>query len=142
MPVQRLLFMRTATIGGAAIRLVTWSRWSHVAVVTLEDTVVEAVAFHGVREITLKEALARATDYQIVETSCPNPFAAQMWARSQIGKPYDYTGALGLGLHREWDDPSAWWCSEHATAAMVAGGEVWFKRDMRRITPEHVWMVA
>ena len=32
--------------------------------------------------------------------------------RSQIGKPYDKTGALGLGLHRDWQEDDAWWCSE------------------------------
>lgn len=33
-------------------------------------------------------------------------------AMSQVGKPYDYRGALGFGLHRDWTNTDKWFCSE------------------------------
>lgn len=42
--------------------------------------------------------------------------------RAQIGKPYDFTGIMGILFHESWHDPKAWFCSELVCAACEAGG--------------------
>lgn len=141
MDTLRVLFLRQRSVASVAIRAATWSTWSHCGIVTPELTVIEAKGLHGVREVPLEEAIAGASRWQMVGVACPLPELAIAWARSQIGRPYDWTGVIGLGLHREWDDPAAWWCSELVEAALAKGGRRRFRPDMRRITPQHCWMV-
>lgn len=33
-------------------------------------------------------------------------------AAGQLYKKYDLKGIVGLGIGRNWEDPSDWWCSE------------------------------
>lgn len=64
-------------------------------------------------------------------------------AESQIGRRYDWAGALGLALRRGWQDRRAWFCSELVAWAADAAGSPWFRRNrIGRVTPEHLWMLA
>lgn len=137
----RLLFSTTRLPFSLLIRTLTWSRWSHVALVDGES-VIEAAAGHGVRSVSLKAALERASDYQLVELPAQSPDAILAAARSQLGKPYDWTAILGLGLHRDWQEEDAWFCSELVAWAAAQAGEEWFRREaLRRVVPEHLWML-
>ena len=63
-------------------------------------------------------------------------------AESQIGKPYDWLGVLGIGLHRDWQEPDRWFCSEMAAWAFQQAGRPLFRPDaLYRITPQHFWML-
>jgi hypothetical protein len=42
------------------------------------------------------------------------------FVRSQVGKPYDTAGTIGLALGVEWRDPSSWFCSELMAAGLEA----------------------
>ena len=67
----------------------------------------------------------------------------QSAAASQIGKPYDYTAILGLGLRRDWQEEDAWFCSELVAWAFQHAGEPLFRAEcLRRVTPQHLWMLA
>ena len=139
MPIQ-LLYTRSHHLSSAAIRLATWGDFSHVAQID-GPKVIESVFRDGVREDSLDNAIARASRWAIVEYRHRNPAAMIAAARSQIGKPYDKTGALGLGLHRDWQEDDAWWCSELIPWAAEQAGEAWFMPQvMHRITPQHLWM--
>lgn len=139
MPIQ-LLYTRSHHLSSAAIRLATWGDFSHVAQID-GPKVIESVFRDGVREDSLDNAIARASRWAIVEYRHRNPAAMIAAARSQIGKPYDKTGALGLGLHRDWQDDDAWWCSELIPWAAAQAGEPWFQsKAIHRITPQHLWM--
>ena len=139
MPIQ-LLYTRSHHLSSAAIRLATWGEFSHVAQLD-GPKVIESVFRDGVREDSLANATARASRWAIVEYPHRNPAAMIAAARSQIGKPYDKTGALGLGLHRDWQQDDAWWCSELVPWAAAQAGEPWFQpKAIHRITPQHLWM--
>ena len=139
MPIQ-LLYTRSHHLSSAAIRLATWGDFSHVAQID-GPKVIESVFRDGVREDSLDNAIARASRWAIVEYRHRNPAAMIAAARSQIGKPYDMTGALGLGVHRDWQQDDAWWCSELVPWAAAQAGEAWFMpQAMHRITPQHLWM--
>ena len=136
----QLLYSRSRHIASAGIRLATWGEFSHVALVDGLQ-VVEAVFSGGVRDGDMNAAIARASRWALVEYEHRNPSGMIAAARSQIGKPYDMTGALGLGVHRDWQQDDAWWCSELVPWAAAQAGEAWFMpQAMHRITPQHLWM--
>lgn len=96
----------------------------------------------GVGHETLRQRLDIASRAAIVTIPAPDERAVIAFAESQNGTGYDFWGALGLGLHRDWQDPSSWWCSEFVAAALLAGGAKLFRdRSIRRVTPEHMFML-
>ena len=137
-----ILFSRSRTLGSLLIRSATWSRWSHVCLATPDGTAIEATAAHGVQEVDVYDVIDRSSMVALGRVWCPDVPAAIAWARRQVGKPYDYFGALGLGLHREWQQDDKWWCSELVEAALAKGGNLRFRHDLQRVTPQHSWMVT
>lgn len=138
---MKVVFTRGRSLFTVTVRTVSWSAWSHVSLVTNEDTIIEAAAFHGVVERPLSELIAESSKFEFVDIPCPNDQAGIAWARTQLGKPYDYFGALGIGFHREWNADTHWWCSELVEAAILEAGRQRFRSAMKRLTPQHVYMV-
>lgn len=137
----RLMFSTTNLPFSWLIRTATWSTWSHVALVD-GDSVIEAAAGYGVRELPLSEATARNSHYEMVDLPARNPEAIIAAARSQLGKPYDWTAIWALGLRRDWQENDAWFCSELVAWAAAAAGEDWFRCSaLRRVVPQHLWML-
>jgi uncharacterized protein YycO len=124
-----------------AIRACTWSTWSHVAIVDGES-IIEAVALQGVIESPLAERQQKDPRWRIAEIPCADPRAVIAAARGQIGKPYDYTAVLGLGLHRVWKDADSWFCSELVAWSFAEAGLPLFRAEaLQRVTPQHLWML-
>lgn len=124
-----------------AIRVRTWSRWSHVALVD-GDSVIEAVALKGVVRTPLWRRQAVDPRWAISALPCRDPSAVIEAATTQLGKPYDYTAVAGLGLRRVWKDADSWFCSELVAWAFDQGGSPLFRTEsMRRVTPENLWML-
>ena len=137
---MRVLLCTTDKIGSRIIRAVTWSRWSHAAIID-GDEIIEAV-WPRVRVSPLADALASHPRWVIIGIPVADEALAIAAARSQIGKPYDLWGVLGLGIRRDWQDDAAWWCSELILWAAKQAGTDLFRPDaLRRITPEHLWML-
>ena len=138
----QLLFSTTRHPFSALLRAATWSRWSHVSLVA-GPHVIEATALEGVRQVSKAYAISRASDYCLVDLPARCPQAIIDAARSQIGKPYDWTAIAGLSLHRNWQEDDSWFCSELVTWAADQAGEPWFRSEaLRRITPQHLWMLS
>lgn len=143
MQTVRLLFSTTGNPFSALIRAATWSRWSHVSIIDDDDMVIEAAALHGVRRVSFVDAINRAADAALVELPCHDPAAVIATAASQIGKPYDYTAIVGLGMRRDWQEDDAWFCSELVAWAFSQGGSPLFRPEaLHRVTPQHLWMIA
>lgn len=124
-----------------AIRACTWSEWSHVAIVD-GDAVIESIALHGVVESSLRDRQRKDTHWHLVEIACADPRAVIAAARSQLGKPYDYTAIVGLGLHRVWKEADSWFCSELVAWAFAQAGLPLFRAEaLQRVTPQHLWML-
>lgn len=136
------IYLRRANLGSLLLRSCMWSSWSHCGVLMPDATVIEAAAFHGVIRRPFDDVARGASQFAMRSIEVPDDDAAYAFAASQIGKPYDWVGAFGLALHREWDEPDAWYCSEYLEAAVVAGGRRRFINQPRRITPQLSWMVA
>ena len=137
----QLLFTTTHLPASWLIRAGTWSSWSHVALVD-GDHVIESVMGHGVRRVPLGSATHRASRHALVNLSAHNPALIIATAAGQLGKPYDYSAILGLGLHRDWQEEDAWFCSELVAWAFHQAGEPLFRAEcLRRVTPQHLWML-
>lgn len=136
---MKLLFSRRHHPGSWLIRAVTWSEWSHVDIMLPDGGLIGAAAPHGVIGITSEERIARASCAAVMKVPCSTPFS---WMLSQIDKPYDWLGVAGIGLHRDWEEDDKWFCSEFAARAMKEGGiEPFQAKAMRRVTPQHLWML-
>lgn len=137
-----LLFSTSRHPMSAVIRACTWSSWSHVSIID-GDEVIEAIAPNGVRRFSVAQSIDHAKRAAIVDLPCRNPSAVIAAASSQLGKPYDYTAIVGLGLRRDWQEDDAWFCSELVAWSFAQAGESLFRAEvLRRITPQHLWMLS
>lgn len=138
---MRVLFCTSKLPGAVLIRAVTWSQWSHVALVD-GDEVIEAI-WPAVRVAPLAEVIAKHSAHVIIDLPCHAPADVINAARSQVGKPYDLTALFGLLMHRDWQENDSWFCSELVAWAFAAAGQPIFRQDASsRITPQHLWMLA
>ena len=138
---MKILFCRSKDLVSWLIRMFTWSSWSHVAILTPEGTAIEAT-WPKVREVPVKTITDAHDEWRIVELPCADPDVAIRWARAQIGLRYDWTALAGFLVHHDWSEPFRWFCSELAAAAFEESGSPLFRGEvMRRITPEHLWML-
>ena len=137
----KLLFCTSQKIGAVAIRAVTWSKYSHVALLD-GDEVIEAT-WPAVRVAPLAEVIAAHSAHVIVDLPCHSPAEVIKAARSQVGKPYDLTALFGLLMHRDWQEEDRWFCSELVAWAFAQGGSPLFRADaLHRVTPQLLWMLA
>jgi len=136
-----VLHSRSATIPSATVRFMTWSEFSHVAVLTPSGTVLEAV-FPRVREVPLIQYLAEQGETWAVDRPCADPVAALAWGRSQIGKRYDLLALVGVAVHRDWHRDDRWFCSEFMAAMFEKGGSPLFRAGaLDHVFPQHSWLL-
>lgn len=121
-----------------AIRLLTWSRWSHVAVLD-GDMVIEAAGGVGVTVTPLNDFLARYTDTEIASIPCDSLERAYGRLHAQVGKPYDLWALFGI-LFRvgRWSNPDKWFCSE--LIAHASG--LWRSNRNNRVSPEDIYKAS
>jgi uncharacterized protein YycO len=83
----------------------------------------------GVRCNSVERAMEGCKEVASVEYDVPNADAAYEFLNRQLGKPYDWRAAMGLGLlpGREWTEDDSWYCYELAAGALRAGGLDIFK---------------
>ncbi len=142
-PAVTLLFARSRSPVSLAIRLFTWSRWSHVAVLH-NGHVYESQAPGGVAVTPAHRWQRCYTSVQHVRLAHPHPADVSAFMASQRGKPYDYGAIAGLVFRRRaWADRRRWFCSELVAWAFAQAGRPLFRRTaLSRITPQHLWMLA
>lgn len=136
------LFSRSNAIGSYLIRLKTWSDWSHCAILTLDNTVIESTWPEGVREISFEEWQKHKTAWTVKERIVPDEKKAMEFLRGQIGKKYDTLGVIGIALSRDWREPDEWYCSELNETAFAEGGLATFDPKCTKfISPDNRWVI-
>lgn len=124
----------------ALARLVTGNaKWSHCGVLIgtpTGDVVVEARMWYGVVATPFNEWVARCPHYEVVEIDCPDPAAGEAFALAQVGKKYDYLGALGVPFRSHWQDPTRWYCSEKLESVLLAAGRNRWRDTKQAISPQ------
>ncbi|WP_448577461.1 YiiX/YebB-like N1pC/P60 family cysteine hydrolase [Thermosphaera sp.] len=123
---MRILLYRGVSLLSRLIRWRTWSEYSHVALEIHRGEIVDAwkggvrlirSPFEGHDPETVVEA------YEIAGLRPEQAARAALFARAQIGKPYDYWGVLRFIIRRDPTQPNdRWFCSELVFAALLHGG--------------------
>lgn len=138
---MKVLLCTSNLLGAVLIRSVTWSKWSHTALVLDDGTAIEAV-YPKVRRVPLSAITDSHSKYVIIDipTDCDQQIIDA--AISQLGKPYDITALFGLLVHRSWTETDSWFCSELVAWAFAQGGHSVFREDLiHRIVPQDWWML-
>ena len=127
-------------ISGILIRLATFSKWSHSAIMFDDDTVIDVTKPTGVRQLTKQQFLTRYpnSDFHYVEV--PDEDKARKFALEQLNKPYDMTAIFGIVFqNRRWQDDDKWFCSELVEAVLAAGGKIRFRTVVSSILPRETY---
>ncbi len=121
---MRLIYSRRATPSSVLLRIGQWwGPWTHCAVIDGEHVVESLASRGGVILSPLAEAVGRSSEYEVTDVPTPDDAAGIAWARSQVGRPYDWSGVFGLALRgRDWQGDDSWYCSELVERALVEAG--------------------
>lgn len=138
---MKLMFCNSNMIGSWIIRKLTFSRWSHVAIVD-GGTVIEAV-WPRVRRVPLSRVIEMHRDHEFAEIDVELESVALSFAGSQIGKRYDWRALFGLITPtRDWERTEQWDCAELVAAAINAGSRRMIFRSHARITPQMLYLLT
>jgi hypothetical protein len=93
------------------------------------EYVIEASMTHGVRRTLMVDAMRGLAITDVVKFQVFDAEAGLTFARSQVGRKYDFKGAFGLALYpgREYTEDDSWFCFELAAAALKAAGRDVFR---------------
>lgn len=138
---MKLIYINGNNIPAHIIKLLTFSKWSHVGVCLDDNTVVDTTLFNGVKKWPMDTFLKRYPRYEYVEVHLPDSEAAKQFLENQIGKGYDWKAVLGFLFRRKWNIEDSWFCSELAEATCSRGGRQRFRDEVHRITPHQSWSV-
>lgn len=138
---MKLFFCTNDLPAAVAIRVFTWSDWSHVAIID-GDEIIEAV-WPRVRVSKLEEAKNKYESWVIAEVKTRNDAEIIKAVRSQVGKPYDIGAIFGFVARRNWEKTDKWFCSELVAWAFSQANEPLFRPGtFSRVTPQHIWMIS
>jgi uncharacterized protein YycO len=138
-----LVFTDSDSLTARFIRAFTWSKYCHVGLYDRKNGLV--IDSRSDRKgVTAYKFEDLKKDYsRILIRSLPSvPREALEIARSQIGKPYDWTALAGLGLHRDWQESDKWFCSELVIWACEQTGAQVINKQSWRVTPQDVLEVS
>lgn len=126
-----LRFTSGKGIAGRIVQAFTWSWCAHVDFELDDGRLLGAVPGRGVC-IRPPETSPRRIERYAVEVG-QEVLAA---ASSQLGRPYDWEGIIGIAAHRDWQETDSWFCSELAAWAFSVVQRPLLRADQAwRITP-------
>jgi uncharacterized protein YycO len=129
-----LQFSTEKGIGSLIIRRMTWSEYSHVDIVMPNGDLLGARANGGVQ--IRKPGYGKFTKVHH-EVAVDAPDSVYEFAKSQVGKPYDWKAILNFGLERNWQEDDSWFCSELVAWTFMKAGHPLLDPDVQlyRISP-------
>lgn len=126
-----------------AVGVLSGSRKFSHAIAIIDRRAYEASMAHGCRAGRVDELMIGVAVYRDMKVWVPDIYAAIKFAEDQIGKGYDWVGAVGIPFtySEDWADESTWWCSEFVFAIVLAGGTRLFDPAMMtRVRPVDLHM--
>ena len=127
-----------------AVGLASGSHQFSHSIAIIGERAYEASMTHACRASTVDELMDGIVFYRDMAVWAPDIDAARAFAEAQMGKGYDWPGAVGIPFtySDSWADDSKWWCSELVFAILLAGGVRLYDPDvMKRIRPVDLQMV-
>lgn len=129
-------------IGAILIKLFTFSKWNHSAIMFDENTVFDVTVMSKVRCQTKEQFLKHYPKSDFHRVNVPNEQAALAFAKAQLGKEYDKSAIFGIIFQkRRWQEDDKWFCSELVEAILAAGGKIRFRTIVSSILPRETYAV-
>ena len=135
---MKILFCRSRAPLSVLIRWMTWSSWSHVALVTPEGVAYEATG-KGVSKGPIAHLVSRYQTVEVQEVRIPAPDKVIAFLEAQLGKPYDFSALFGFMFRRDWAENDKWFCSELVASALLDSGIAIVCKPTNRITPQDLY---
>jgi hypothetical protein len=137
------------SLGSLLIRWFDHGQWSHV------DTVMPDGSLLGARNDVI-DGIPAGVQIRPVTYLGTNPRfkvgipadtvqtqAYYAFVQSQIGKPYDQTAIAAFVAGRDWNDTSAWFCSELCAAGLEAAKVVYpLAAPVNKVAPDDLLLVC
>lgn len=137
----RLVFSDSGLPLAVGIKLLTWSHWSHVSLLTPENEVIDSMwSRGGVTRYHFRELQKHAKRLEVREYPRLHPSMFEI-AASQIGKPYDWTAIMGMPLRRNWQEDDSWFCTELMAFSALQAGTPLIHKETWRVTPQDLYQV-
>lgn len=135
-PPGSILLMHGRGIISALIRWQTWGEFSHAALATSTGTIIEAWQGCGVRERPWPKDPTGIEVFTVHGVAPAQAQGAEAAIRSQLGRPYDYTGVLRfLSRRRGAASESRWFCSELVFWAYLQSGVKLLNLPIWKVSP-------
>lgn len=119
------LYHYPKTLTDIAIRLWTWSKYSHAELrfQNMNDIPAEGFCFSSsVRDGGTRFKYIDLTDGRWDRWRVKIPTYAEnrifRWCQEQEGRKYDFLGIFGFAICKQIQDPDKWYCSEICAAAL------------------------
>lgn len=140
---MRVIFTSSNLPAALAIRFFTGCRWHHCGIIYEnqggDPVVIESRAIVGVQAVTLQDFKNRG-DWCIIDYDVADSGAAERFLYSQLGKPYDWGGAIAYPFRGDWQDRKKWYCSELVAATFEQGKSPIVRQGVRSITPRDLFI--
>jgi len=123
---------------GVASKVIQWATWSwcsHVEFEAPDGRLFGAIPGGGTSYRSVPKVPERRVErYRVIGGE---KFEDAVWknALSQEKCPYDWTGVIGFGMHRDWAEEGDWFCSELVAWAYQVAGYPLLRAD-------HAWRVS
>ena len=135
---MKVIFSSSDLPFALAIRFFTGCLWHHCGII-YDDMVIESRAATGVQAVKLQDFKNRG-DWSIIDYDVADIGKAEQFLLSQLGKPYDWGGAIAYPFRGDWQDRKKWYCSELAAATFEAGNSQLVRKGVRSITPRDLFI--
>lgn len=129
--------------GSLVVGLASGSRQFSHAIAIIGERAYEASMTHGCHAGSVAELMDGIVVHRDMPVQVPDLDAAIAFAEGQMGKGYDWPGAIGIPFtySEDWSDNRCWWCSDLVFAILLAGGTRLFDPDvMKRVRPVDLQM--
>lgn len=136
---MKVIFAKDNSIISYLIRIITWSRWHHCAVIALDGhNVVEARLSDGVVLTPIKEFIDRYKEVRIAYLPCEYTEEKEAALMSKIGNKYGLGEIANILFRGSWGKPNESICSE-----LVAETSGIYRSDRTsRLHVDDIWQNA
>lgn len=140
---MKVLSISSYNIGALFIKLFTFSKWNHTAVMFSDGMVFDVTFFTGVRCMPVEDYVKIYKNIDYHEVEVPLEWKARAFAESQLGKKYDFTAIFGIIFQRRcWENYSKWFCSELAESIFIEGGKRRIRTSVNSVLPRESYAVV
>jgi hypothetical protein len=131
-----VVFSTDDSLLSKVIRCRTNSEFSHVDISINGGSFISSKPFVGVASAAVESYRSKFVfDFLITDRQVER---IKSFYEETVGAKYDWCGALGVGLNRDWENPEFWYCSEWAAMALQLADVIAVPAWYSGVTPQYL----